>query len=76
MNPLQKYPHIIDLSACILNMFVFVFLCFYISLGTCSTPKSVVYECKQSHVKKVSYLPIRMTNSLEDFRKYEKLNFV
>ena len=42
MNPIQKHPHIIELSACILNMFVFVFLCpinFLISLGTCSTPK-------------------------------------
>ena len=42
MNPIQKYPHIIELSACILNMFVFAFLCpinLLISLGTCSTPK-------------------------------------
>ena len=42
MDPIQKYPHIIELSACILNMFVFVFLCpinLLISLGTCSTPK-------------------------------------
>ena len=42
MNPIQKYSHIIELSACILNMFVFVFLCpinLLISLGTCSTPK-------------------------------------
>ena len=42
MNPIQKYPHIIELSACILNMFVFVFVCpinLLISLGTCSTPK-------------------------------------
>ena len=27
MNPIQKYPQIIELSACILNMFVLVFLC-------------------------------------------------
>ena len=42
MNPIQKYPHIIESSACILNMLVFVFLCpisLLISLGTCSTPK-------------------------------------
>ena len=42
MNPIQKCPNIIELSACILNMFVFVFFCpinFLISLGTCSTPK-------------------------------------
>ena len=42
MNPMQMYPHIIELSACILNMFVFEFLCpinLLVSLGTCSTPK-------------------------------------
>ena len=42
MNPMQKYPHIIELFPCILNMFVFMFLCavnFSISLGTRSTPK-------------------------------------
>ena len=42
MNPIQKYPQIIELSACIINMFVFVFLCpinLLISLGTCGTPK-------------------------------------
>ena len=41
-NPLQKYPHITELSACILNMFVLMFLCsinVLISLGTRSTPK-------------------------------------
>ena len=42
--------------------------------------KIVVYECKkqfirQSHVTKVSYLRIRMTNSLENFGKHQKLNF-
>ena len=39
---MQKYPHIIELSACILNMFVLMFLCpvyLLISLGQCSTPK-------------------------------------
>ena len=42
MNPIQKYPHIIGLFACILNMFVFMFLCpinFSVYLGTCSTAK-------------------------------------
>ena len=42
MNPRQKYPHIIELSACILNMFALMFLCLInllISLGTFSTPK-------------------------------------
>ena len=42
MSPIKKYPHIIELSACILNMLGFVFLCpinLLISLGTCSTPK-------------------------------------
>ena len=39
---MQKYSHIIELSACILNVFVFVLLFpinFLFSLGTCSTPK-------------------------------------
>ena len=27
MNLIQKYLHIIELSACILNMFAFMFLC-------------------------------------------------
>ena len=38
MNPVQNYPHIIELSACILNMFILMFLCPInplISLGTC-----------------------------------------
>ena len=42
MNPIKKYPQIIELPAYILNMFVFVFLCPInplISLEICSTPK-------------------------------------
>ena len=42
MNPMQKYPHIMELAACILNTFALGFLCLInhlISLGTCSTPK-------------------------------------
>ena len=42
MNLIQKYLHIIELSVCILNMFVLMFLYLInllISLGTCSTPK-------------------------------------
>ena len=42
MNPMQKYPPIIESFDCILNMFVFMLLCpinFPISLGTCSIPK-------------------------------------
>ena len=42
MNPVQKYPHIIELFASILNKFIFMFLCpvsFSVSLRTCSTPK-------------------------------------
>ena len=42
MDPIQKYPQIIELSACILNMFVWMLLCpinLLISLGTCLTPK-------------------------------------
>ena len=47
MNPIQKYLHIIELSAYLLNMFVFVFLCpvnLLSSLGTCSIPKN--YQSK------------------------------
>ena len=42
MNAVQKYPHSIELPACILNMFVLMFLCLMkciISLGTYCTPK-------------------------------------
>ena len=42
MNPMQKYPHIIELPACIVSMFVLMLLYlinFLIFLGTCSTPK-------------------------------------
>ena len=42
MNPVQKYLHIIELSACIINMFLLMFLSsinLLISLGICSTPK-------------------------------------
>ena len=42
INPIQKYPHIIKLSACILNMFVLMHLCpmnLLNSLGTSSKPK-------------------------------------
>ena len=61
MNRMQKYPHIIEMPACILNIFVFVFLCpmnLLISLGTCSTPKLSKYflhtkqpnECLHLHI--------------------------
>ena len=48
MNPVQKYPHIIELPACILNMFVLMLLCsilgcIIISLGICSRPKESKY---------------------------------
>ena len=46
INAIQKYPHIIESYACILKIFVLIFLfCegrlinFIISLGICSTPK-------------------------------------
>ena len=45
VNPVQKYSHIMELFDCILNMFIFMFLCsinFSISLGTCSTLKPCV----------------------------------
>ena len=41
MNAMQKYPHIIELLACILKIFDFMFLFptnSLISSGTCSTP--------------------------------------
>ena len=42
IHPMQKYPHITEPCACILKMFVIMFLLpmnFLISLGMCSTPK-------------------------------------
>ena len=50
MNPMQKYPHIIELSSCTRNLLVFIFLFpgsslgnspinYLISLGIYSTPK-------------------------------------
>ena len=42
INPIQKYPHIIESYACILKMFVFMFLLpinVLIYFGICSTPK-------------------------------------
>ena len=42
MNPMQKYPHIIELFACTRKMLAIMFLFLKNSLmssGTCSTPK-------------------------------------
>ena len=42
INLIQKYPHIIESYACILKIFVLMFLLsinVLISLGICSTPK-------------------------------------
>ena len=42
INPIQKYPHIIESYACILKIFVLMFLLLInalISFGICSTPK-------------------------------------
>ena len=42
INPMQTYPHIIESYACILKMFVLMFLFLtnaLISFGICSTPK-------------------------------------
>ena len=42
MNSIQKYPHIIESYACILNILALIFLLsinLLISLGKCSTPK-------------------------------------
>ena len=42
INPIQKYPHIIESYACILKIFVFMFLLpinVLISFGIFSTPK-------------------------------------
>ena len=41
MNPIQKYPHIIELSACILNMFVLMFLCFFDSFRNMFNTKTI-----------------------------------
>ena len=41
INPIQKYPHITESYACILKMFVIMFLLlinFLISFAICSTP--------------------------------------
>ena len=55
---MQKYPHIIGLSACILNMFVFMFLYpinLLVSLGAYSIPKlskqliSLIFTYKAIH---------------------------
>ena len=46
INPIQKYPHIIESYACILKAFVFIFLLpinVLISFGICSTPKESKY---------------------------------
>ena len=45
-NPIYKYPHIIEIYACILKVFVLIFLFVYktfISFGICSTPKLSKY---------------------------------
>ena len=42
MNPMQKYPHITELFACIRKMLAIMFLSpknYLISSGRCSTPK-------------------------------------
>ena len=44
IKPIQKYPHIIESYACILKIFVLMFLLLMnalISLGICSTPKEL-----------------------------------
>ena len=55
INPIQKYLHIIESYACILKIFVFMFLLpinVLISFGICSNPKeskqvtSLFYTCK------------------------------
>ena len=47
INPIQKYPHIIESYACILKIFVFMFLLpinVLISFGICSTLKESKYH--------------------------------
>ena len=42
INPIQKYPHIMESYACILKIFAFMFLLLvnvFISFRICSTPK-------------------------------------
>ena len=51
INPIHKYPHIIESYACILQIFVLIFLFpmnFQISFGICSTPK--VLHFQHSHI--------------------------
>ena len=60
MNPVQKYPHIIESFDCTRKMLAFIFLFpinSLISSGTCSTPKLLkqtishfFYKIKQSDV--------------------------
>ena len=41
IKPIQKYPHIIESYACILKIFILMFLLLinvFISFGICSTP--------------------------------------
>ena len=42
INPIEKYPHITELHACILKIYFCMFLLpmnFLITFGMCSTPK-------------------------------------
>ena len=51
---------------------------FYLLMSSFFHVIFIVFEnnIRQSHVRKVSYLCIRMPNSLENLRKHQKLNFV
>ena len=66
MNPLQKYPHIIESFACTLKMFAFMFLFpinFYFFLGYAQDQNyrnrqfHFCYKIKQSNVPVSAYSP-------------------
>ena len=58
INPVKKYPHITESYACILKIFVVIFLLpmnFLISFGICSTPKLSKYVI----ISPFTYKPIQ-----------------
>ena len=61
INPIQKYPHIIESYACILKIFAIMFLLlinFLISFEICSTPKLSKYIT-------VTYLHLLLSSELQ-----------
>ena len=62
INPIQKYPHIIESYACILKIFVVIFLMpinFLISCGICSTLKPSKYVTLSLFLyKAIQWVPV------------------